>query len=136
MKTLNIYLMRHGKVDAAPGLYGQTDLKVKEAEQQRISMAWKTKGYDVAGIISSPLSRCHDLAQVLAEQQLLPMTTEDDLQEMDFGDFDGMPFDLLTEHWKKLDAFWQSPAHHSLPNAESLSTFSQRVSRAWSQIIN
>ncbi|EGQ8248306.1 alpha-ribazole phosphatase [Vibrio parahaemolyticus] len=136
MKTLNIYLMRHGKVDAAPGLHGQTDLKVKEAEQQQIAMAWKTKGYDVAGIISSPLSRCHDLAQILAEQQLLPMTTEDDLQEMDFGDFDGMPFDLLTEHWKKLDAFWQSPAHHSLPNAESLSTFSQRVSRAWSQIIN
>ncbi|MEF1192775.1 alpha-ribazole phosphatase, partial [Vibrio parahaemolyticus] len=24
MKTLNIYLMRHGKVDAAPGLHGQT----------------------------------------------------------------------------------------------------------------
>ncbi|MEF1299227.1 alpha-ribazole phosphatase, partial [Vibrio parahaemolyticus] len=46
MKTLNIYLMRHGKVDAAPGLHGQTDLKVKEAEQQQIAMAWKTKGYD------------------------------------------------------------------------------------------
>lgn len=72
-------------------------------------MAWKTKGYDVAGIISSPLSRCHDLAQILAEQQLLPMTTEDDLQEMDFGDFDGMPFDLLTEHWKNSMPFGNHP---------------------------
>ncbi|NMV27764.1 alpha-ribazole phosphatase, partial [Vibrio parahaemolyticus] len=24
MKTLNIYLVRHGKVDAPPGLHGQT----------------------------------------------------------------------------------------------------------------
>lgn len=109
MKTLNIYLMRHGKVDAAPGLHGQTDLKVKEAEQQQIAMAWKTKEYDVAGIISSPLSRCHDLAQILAEQQLLPMTTEDDLQEMDFGDFDACHLICLLNIGKNSMPFGNHP---------------------------
>ncbi|WP_050910804.1 alpha-ribazole phosphatase family protein [Vibrio campbellii] len=136
MKTLNIYLLRHGKVNAAPGLHGQADLKVDEAEQRKIVQAWQQTGREVEGIISSPLSRCHDLAEILAEQQLLPLSVEPQLQELDFGDFDGIPFDMLSEHWNKLDAFWKAPAQHTLPNAESLDDFSHRVTCAWSQIIN
>lgn len=136
MKTLNIYLLRHGKVNAAPGLHGQADLKVDEAEQRKIAQAWQQAGREVEGIISSPLSRCHDLAEILAEQQLLPLSVEPQLQELDFGDFDGIPFDMLSEHWNKLDAFWKAPAQHTLPNAESLDDFSHRVTCAWSQIIN
>ncbi|MHA2811896.1 alpha-ribazole phosphatase [Vibrio campbellii] len=136
MKTLNIYLLRHGKVNAAPGLHGQADLKVDEAEQRKIAQAWQQTGREVEGIISSPLSRCHDLAEILAEQQLLPLSVEPQLQELDFGDFDGIPFDMLSEHWNKLDAFWKAPAQHTLPNAESLDDFSHRVTCAWSQIIN
>ncbi|WP_199437579.1 alpha-ribazole phosphatase [Vibrio owensii] len=136
MKTLNIYLLRHGKVSAAPGLHGQADLKVDEAEQRKIAQAWQQTGREVEGIISSPLSRCHDLAEILAEQQLLPLSVEPQLQELDFGDFDGIPFDMLSEHWNKLDAFWKAPAQHTLPNAESLDDFSHRVTCAWSQIIN
>ncbi|HDM8132941.1 TPA: alpha-ribazole phosphatase [Vibrio harveyi] len=136
MKTLNIYLLRHGKVNAAPGLHGQADLKVDEAEQRKIAQALQQTGREVEGIISSPLSRCHDLAEILAEQQLLPLSVEPQLQELDFGDFDGIPFDMLSEHWNKLDAFWKAPAQHTLPNAESLDDFSHRVTCAWSQIIN
>ncbi|MBY6236979.1 alpha-ribazole phosphatase [Vibrio harveyi] len=136
MKTLNIYLLRHGKVNAAPGLHGQADLKVDDVEQRKIAQAWQQTGREVEGIISSPLSRCHDLAEILAEQQLLPLSVEPQLQELDFGDFDGIPFDMLSEHWNKLDAFWKAPAQHTLPNAESLDDFSHRVTCAWSQIIN
>jgi alpha-ribazole phosphatase len=136
MKTLNIYLVRHGKVDAPPGLHGQTDVKVTPADQESIARAWIESGRSVGGVICSPLSRCQELANIIAEQQLLPVMTDESLQEMAFGDFDGVPFDMLTEQWKKLDAFWQSPAQHTLPNAESLSTFSERICRVWSQIIN
>ncbi|HHP0512751.1 TPA: alpha-ribazole phosphatase family protein [Vibrio harveyi] len=136
MKTLNIYLLRHGKVNAVPGLHGQADLKVDDVEQRKIAQAWQQTGREVEGIISSPLSRCHDLAEILAEQQLLPLSVEPQLQELDFGDFDGIPFDMLSEHWNKLDAFWKAPAQHTLPNAESLDDFSHRVTCAWSQIIN
>ncbi|MGR5238883.1 alpha-ribazole phosphatase family protein [Vibrio alfacsensis] len=136
MKTLNLYLVRHGKVSAPPGLHGQADLKVDAAEQLKIAQAWIESGKQVAGVITSPLSRCHDLARLIAEQQWLPMKVESDLQELNFGDFDGVPFDMISEHWSKLDAFWQSPAQHPLPNAESLELFYDRVSCAWSQIIN
>ncbi|MGR5420730.1 alpha-ribazole phosphatase [Vibrio sp. PNB22_4_1] len=136
MKTLNLYLVRHGKVVAPPGLHGQTDLKVDHVEQLKIAQAWERRGESVAGIISSPLSRCHDLAQIIAEQQLLPINVENDLQELNFGDFDGVPFDTISEHWAKLNAFWNAPAQHPLPNAETLEAFYQRVSCVWSQIIN
>ncbi|MGR5233888.1 alpha-ribazole phosphatase family protein [Vibrio rotiferianus] len=136
MQTLNIYLLRHGKVNAAPGLHGLTDLQVDEEEQRKIALAWQQSGKDVAGIISSPLLRCHDLAQIVAEQHLLPLNVEPLIQELDFGDFDGVPFDMLSEHWNKLDAFWQAPAQHTLPNGERLVAFANRVTCAWSQIIN
>ncbi|MGR5209771.1 alpha-ribazole phosphatase family protein [Vibrio rotiferianus] len=136
MQTLNIYLLRHGKVNAAPGLHGLTDLQVDEEEQRKIALAWQQSGKDVAGIISSPLLRCHDLAQIVAEQHLLPLNVEPLIQELDFGDFDGVPFDMLSEHWNKLDAFWQAPAQHTLPNGERLEAFANRVTCAWSQIIN
>ncbi len=136
MKTLNIYLLRHGKVDGVPGLHGQSDLKVKVSEQLRIATAWKDQRREVGGIMTSPLSRCIDLAQRIAEQQMLPVIEAPALKEMNFGDFDGVPFDMLGDQWKKLESFWQSPSQHTLPNAESLHTFSLRVSSAWSQIIN
>ena len=98
MQTLNIYLLRHGKVNAAPGLHGQTDLKVDEEAQRKIAIAWRQNGKEVGGIISSPLLRCHDAAQMIAEQDLLPLSVEPLLQELDFGDFDGVPFDMLSEH--------------------------------------
>ncbi|CAE6945171.1 6-bisphosphatase [Vibrio sp. B1REV9] len=136
MKTLNIYLLRHGKVNAAPGLHGQADLKVDGSEQVSIAQAWNDTGKEIGGVISSPLSRCYDLAQMLADRQLLPLCVEPNIKELDFGDFDGVPFDMLAEHWSKLDAFWKAPAHHTLPNAESLDMFAERVTCAWSQIIN
>ncbi|TMX41330.1 alpha-ribazole phosphatase [Vibrio rotiferianus] len=136
MQTLNIYLLRHGKVNAAPGLHGQTDLKVDEEAQRKIALAWRQNGKEVGGIISSPLLRCHDAAQMIAEQDLLPLSVEPLLQELDFGDFDGVPFDMLSEHWHKLEAFWKAPAQHTLPKSESLDVFANRVTCAWSQIIN
>lgn len=100
METLNIYLMRHGKVDAAPGLHGQSDLKVKESEQQDIAQAWKEQGREVSGIITSTLSRCSDVAEIIGEQQMLPVSENSELREMNFGDFDGVPFDMLNDNWK------------------------------------
>ena len=93
MKTLNIYLVRHGKVDAPLGLHGQTDVKVTPADQESIARAWAESARGVGGIISSPLSRCQELANIIAEQQLLPVMTDESLQEMAFGDHnDGMAF--------------------------------------------
>jgi len=56
-------------------------------------------------------------------------------QEMAFGKFDGVPFAQLQQEWPQLEAFWQSPARNTLPQAESLESFYQRVSEQWQALI-
>lgn len=46
----------------------------------------------------------------LASRYHWPMQELDELREMDFGRFDGMPFSDLAPHWEQLERFWREPA--------------------------
>ncbi|MDF2152325.1 alpha-ribazole phosphatase family protein [Vibrio sp. CAU 1672] len=136
MKTFNVYLMRHGPVSAPPGLHGRTDVKVDVQRQTEMVGAWCTQARPVERIISSPLSRCSDLAALLSTREKLALACEPLFQELDFGDYDGLAFDDLRQHWPQLEAFWNDPARCPLPNAERLDDFSQRVLSGWEKNIN
>jgi len=56
-------------------------------------------------IVSSPLSRCHELAELLGQQHHWPIRLQADLQEMDFGLLDGVPFATQDYPWPLLNAF-------------------------------
>lgn len=132
---MEVILLRHGKTDAQAGLFGRTDAKVPVARQQAIAEAFLAQHPDVDLIVSSPLSRCHELAKLLGQQQHWPIALQADLQEMDFGLLDGLPFDAPDYPWPLLNAFWQDPANSTLPQGETLAQFQQRVVQCWSQII-
>ncbi len=57
-------------------------------------------------------------------------------KEMDFGLYDGVPFEQLKDQWPVLEQFWQQPATHSLPQAESLQSFHQRISQSWQDLVD
>ncbi len=116
-------------------------------------------------IFSSPLQRCASFAQLYAKKYRLTWSCLDAMQEMNFGVFDGVIFDELDSiqrsvgtmcqsgyrgervnqagkltkyicsNWQLLEKFWQSPATQTLPEAESLATFQQRVVGCWQQMI-
>ena len=159
---LEIDLIRHVKVDGKPALYGCTDVAPIALENTRllnylISQQETSKAYQA--IISSPLQRCQNLAREFADIYQLPLTVSDDLQEMNFGCFDGVPFDELPYdiasakktalkevqgsnpeqssklHWSLLENFFQAPANITLPEGELLADFQQRVIPAWQQLI-
>ena len=134
--TKNIYLLRHGKVEGKAALNGLSDVLVNPNLQQRICDALAQ--YDVAfdGVITSPLRRCSDLASLYAERMSVPLSVAPDFQEMNFGEVDGIAFDELEDKWAMLDTFWQDPANHQLTGAESLQSFHNRVTQAWSQLLN
>lgn len=135
VKTINIYLLRHGKTLAEPSLCGSTDVLVSEQHQNEIAQAIMAKGLDIQHIVTSPLRRCRDLALKLKQRSSAELTEHNQLKEMHFGDFDGVPFEQLKSQWPLLDKFWQQPAQVTLPNAEPLAEFYQRVSLAWQQLI-
>jgi alpha-ribazole phosphatase/probable phosphoglycerate mutase len=88
------------------------------------------------GIVSSPLVRCRDFARKLGEKQQLPVTLDERFQEIGFGEWEGRtPEELLREDPDNLHRFWQDPAAHRPPGAESLASFRDRVLSAWNELL-
>lgn len=135
----NIYLLRHGKVSGEAALYGHTDVEVAVNVDQAIVKQVENLTLGVDSIITSPLKRCYNLANLLNEKTKLPLTSLAQLKEMNFGIYDGVPFDELHQDentWQLLERFWQNPVQHPLPKAELLTGFSYRVINAWQTIVD
>lgn len=108
-----LILLRHTRPLGAEGLcYGRTDLALDDsfgAESTRLSRELP----EIARIVTSPLSRCHRLAQVLAEVRGLPVQVLPDLIEMDFGAWEGLRWDDVPR--AELDQ-WSADFHHARPH--------------------
>ncbi len=86
-------------------------------------------------IVSSPLLRCREFAVRTGESVALDVDVNDDWQEIDYGDWDGMPAD----EWRKVaadqfKAFRRDISALAPPNGESYLTFRDRVLSAWSKL--
>ncbi|MFA0114363.1 alpha-ribazole phosphatase family protein [Vibrio sp. 10N.261.46.E11] len=134
--TKNIYLLRHGKVEGKAALNGLSDVLVNPDLQKQICEALVQHNVAFDGVVTSPLRRCSDLANRYAQRMSVPLSVTPDFQEMNFGDVDGVPFDEIEDKWGMLETFWQDPVNHQLTGAESLQGFYDRVTQAWSQLLN
>ncbi|MBL4821935.1 MAG: histidine phosphatase family protein [Colwellia sp.] len=145
---IEISLVRHVKVAGPAALYGATDIMPSTEENKRLLAkltAFQQQGNTYDLVITSPLKRCRLVAELFAEQNKIPLQCIDNLQEINFGDFDGIPFDhanfaidaaLGAKNWAMLENFWQAPATATLPQAESLADFNQRITAAWHELID
>jgi broad specificity phosphatase PhoE len=75
----------------------------------------------------SPLQRAYNTAKYLNAALNLPATSEDNLREQDFGDWDGLP-------WQ--DVLPQLDAGIAPPGGESLSVFAHRIQAMLTDIFN
>jgi len=87
-------------------------------------------------IITSPLQRCRSFAEKLAVHADLPIAVEPDWQEIDYGDWDGMP---LVE-WRRaaagqFKAFRSDLTALHPPGGEAFIHFRDRILTAWEQIL-
>ena len=131
MSTL--WLLRHAPVDAPAGLcYGRTDLScAAEATQAVAAQIAPLLPADIA-IHSSPLQRCATLARAIADQRpaLSPATIDPRLAEMDFGAWEGQPWDRIAR--ADFDAWMADFADaRAGTNGESTRLFMARVAAAW-----
>jgi alpha-ribazole phosphatase len=136
MKTRRFSLVRHGKVNGPAALYGKTDIELSTRGHQDIlaSLARLHREDAIDYIFSSPLRRCTRAAEDFATHHLLPISIAADLQECNFGNWDGVDFNLLQDQWPQLELFWQTPLRATPPNSEDLQAFSSRVNDAWKDI--
>lgn len=135
MQQFTITLLRHGETVAPSNLNGATDVALSAlGKQQMLNAASKLN--DIDCVVTSPLQRCCILAKIIASQWQVSLSIEQQFAEMNFGDWDGQPFDeLYQQSPTQMDKFWRTPWDVTVPNGEQLSDFQQRIDKAWHRLL-
>ena len=123
-----LILVRHTRPAAAPGIcYGRTDIAAAPGfEPEAARLAARLAPAD--RVVSSPLRRCTALASRLARTLAAPLTLDPRWREMDFGAWEGRPWDAIPR--PELDA-WAADLMHARPHGgESVAMLAARTAEA------
>ncbi len=102
LNPVPFWFLRHGETDwNAQGLsQGRTDIPLNAIGiMQAARAAEAMKGRGIATIVASPLDRALRTAQAVAEVLALPVATDEDLQEVAFGEQEGLPMGDWYDDW-------------------------------------
>ena len=133
-----VYLIRHGRVDQGdrPIMLGQTDLALSDQGRDQIAaLAAGLAGADIKAIYASPLLRCRQSAEILAQAWGLTVRIEPDWREIDLGDWDGLPHELIRERFPdEYAARGRDLADYRPPGGESFRDLADRVTAAFARL--
>ncbi|OEY66234.1 histidine phosphatase family protein [Marinobacter sp. X15-166B] len=129
--TTRIDVLRHGEPEGGPMFRGSQDDPLSELGWQQMREAISPQDRWDA-VITSPMLRCAPFAQYYANQQQLPLYSDDRLREISFGRWEGQTAATImaTEH-EALSRFWRDPEQYPPPEGEPVTAFYQRVQQAW-----
>ena len=115
-----LHLVRHPKPVIAPGIcYGQLDISAENVAAAATSLrAELPPGLPVW---SSPLQRCRALASLLHPSPII----DSRLTEMNFGDWEGRPWDSIPR--AEIDAWAADVAAYVPPGGESAEALQRRA---------
>ena len=114
-----LYVIRHGETawNKVRRLQGQTDIPLAE---EGIRLAKETgigmKDIPIDLVISSPLQRALQTADCITEGRNIPILTDERIQEISFGDWEGeslIDSTILPADYKK--QFYENPLYCEVP---------------------
>ncbi|MEL6478700.1 MAG: alpha-ribazole phosphatase family protein [Pseudomonadota bacterium] len=118
--------LRHPKPRIAPGIcYGRLDVGLTESAAAEIAGAVKRLP-PVAHLVTSPAQRCTRLAEAIATAhgvEAIPLAA---LAELDFGTWEGEPWDSISR--TESDLWAADPWHIAPPGGETFAQLHARVS--------
>ncbi len=126
----NFLLIRHGNIEMGERIPGRipgmhlSAMGRKQAER----IAENLNAVAVSAIYASPLDRTIETAAPLAKRKGLEISTRENLQEIDFGNWTGKGFDELEsdENWKQFHFFRNGCL---IPNGELMVQVQERMVR-------
>lgn len=129
-----LYLVRHGETDyhVQKRALGRIDAGLNELGRNQAEMVGEAlKMTSIGGIYSSPLLRCRQTAEPLCIKTDRELMTEDGLQEIDLGEWDGLPFTEIYRTGGAAFSRWLTePAEVRIPGGEMLEEVRDRVLQA------
>ena len=128
-------LLRHGQTTMSrrrqySGLSNPPLTELGEWQASRAAHRIAAAADIPTAIIASPLARCQQTAQPVADLLNLPVNTEPGLVELDFGQWDGLTFAQANAADPKLHARWLLDPTLPAPGGESLAQAHERVTAA------
>jgi len=101
-----------------------TDTGIKQAEHT----AQLLEHMNVSTIYSSPIQRAKHTAEIVGKHNLLDVTTDDRLIELDMGKFTGMPYDeIFNSHGNVFMKFYNGNLEIAHNGVETFSDVKKRI---------
>ncbi len=135
METI-IDFIRHGEPEGGNRFRGNSiddALSEKGWAQMRSAVE---NGCPWTHIVSSPLVRCYAFARELSQQHHVPLSVDDRLKEIGFGEWEGFTrAQIQARDLSGYQAFYADPVRDRPSGAEPLDVFFTRVSGALKTIV-
>ncbi|MDT0323060.1 histidine phosphatase family protein [Streptomyces millisiae] len=134
-------LLRHGETPLTPqkrfsGTGGDPELSETGHRQAEAAARALAEAGGVEAVVSSPLARCLQTAELVARRLDLPVRTDDALRETDFGAWEGLTFaEVQQRHPADLAAWLRDPDARPTDGGESFTAVARRVAAARDRII-
>ena len=124
-------LVRHGQTgwNKDERFRGRADIDLDETGlKQADGVAQRLAEWDISAVYSSPLQRASNTARCIAERYGLTVITLDGLNDMDFGEWEGLLVSEVREKHTALFEQWRrSPESFKVPGGESLEDVKRRA---------
>jgi probable phosphoglycerate mutase len=131
-----LVLVRHGATEhsAEARFSGRNDLPLTDAGRTQAARLAARDFGTVAAVVSSPLRRAVETAEVIATGLGLPVEIVDDLVETDFGVWEGLTFAEAAATDPDVMRRWHGAPDVAPPGGESFVEVGTRVERARSEL--
>lgn len=138
-ESTRLVLVRHGATTHSPEkrFSGRNELPLSpDGRAQAAALAVRATSFGaVSAIVSSPLLRTRQTAEMLAGALGLPVSTDGELAEVDFGAWEGLTFGEAQQRDAAQLTAWLGSPDIAPPGGESFTTLAIRVSRARDTIL-
>lgn len=122
---MRIYITRHGQTDwnYQRIIQGKTDIPLNDTGRSQAQITRdELKETSLDLIISSPLMRAYETAQIINEAHQVPIVIDERVEERGFGDLEGASISDVD-----FTCFWRVAHEDKFPSCEKTSAFYERV---------
>ncbi|MEL6529513.1 MAG: alpha-ribazole phosphatase family protein [Pseudomonadota bacterium] len=121
-----LIFLRHAEPLVEAGVcYGQSDVGARHLSKQDLDAVVRGLPATLTAIDTSPLSRCTQLAELIADRFKLPLRIDPRLREIDFGRWEMTPWDDIPRD--EIDA-WAADVTGANPHGgETVREMTERV---------
>lgn len=137
--ALALVLLRHGETEQSleRRFSGSSDLPLTaKGEEQARAAAERIAGTPaISAIYSSPLRRARQTAEAVSAAIGVPVQVDDELREVDFGDWEGMTFTEAQDAGGDAFARWMGSTDYAPPGGESQAQCLERIAAVRNRLL-